>query len=349
MIYGYVLLAVAALVVVAAVVCWLAGVQLVALVKIALTACAVLLTVAGVIVVSGDLLLSAGYFGSGRGEPNKQTTVIPPDTDYFPVAQRSGTEQETQHWLHEETVRVFTESQGFGMGRMPLPRVDDIIAKPKSPSLDDPKGTSPTVRAGDPKQPLRGHVGVEKAIVGCTFFSPPPAEPTEVWTVRKVQLVGLIQHPEPVVYLTDKLPNMKEPKDVPTRELGAFEKTALAALRGGEDLKSEKNGKEMRLMGPIYAGSRCVSCHDKGQMLGAFTYQLELVPVAGQEVKGTALTSNHERTAPANAQNCLRSAALTASAARSRSECWRFPSTECGVEDSITPFAAPFAFRLAVG
>ncbi len=285
MIYGCVLLAVAALVVVAAVVCWLAGVQLVALVKIALGACAVLLTVAGVIVVSGDLLLSAGYFGSGRGEPNKQTTVIPPDRDYVPVEQRAPTSQETQHWLHEETVRFFTESQGNGRYRMPPMPIDDIIAKPKPKSQDDPKGTSPVVGGGDPKQgtkpgqmPLRGHIGVEQAIVGRTLFSS-TTNATELWTVRKVQLVGLIQHAEPTVYLTDKLPNMKEPKDMPTRQLDAFEKTALEALRGGENLKSETNGKEMRLMGPIYAGSRCVSCHDKGQMLGAFTYQLELVPL----------------------------------------------------------------------
>ena len=149
---------------------------------------------------------------------------------------------------------------------MPPQPVDDIIAKPKAPSPDDPKGTSPTVRAGDPKQPLRGHIGVEKAIVGRTLYSPPPDEPTEVWTVRKVQLVGLMKHPQPVVYVTDRLPNMKESKDVPTRELDAFEKTALEALRGGTDLKSDKNGKEMRRLGPIYAGSRCVSCHEKGQL-----------------------------------------------------------------------------------
>ena len=84
--------------------------------KIALTACAVLLTVAGLVVVSGDLLLSAGYFGSSRSEPDKHPTVIPPHTTdpvFLPV-QYYGTEAQTQHWLHEGTVRVFTESQGFG-------------------------------------------------------------------------------------------------------------------------------------------------------------------------------------------------------------------------------------------
>ena len=50
----------------------------------------------------------------------------------------------------------------------------------------------------------------------------------------------------------------------------------LEALKSGDNLKVERHGVEMRVMGPIYAGKQCLACHDKpGEMLGAFTYVLE--------------------------------------------------------------------------
>ena len=80
-----------------------------------------------------------------------------------------------------------------------------------------------------------------------------------------MQLVGLIKNPKPVVYLTDKIPDMKEAKEakeVPTRELDAFEKAALETIKGGESLKAEKHDKSMGVLGPIFAGQRCVKCHE---------------------------------------------------------------------------------------
>ena len=99
---------------------------------------------------------------------------------------------------------------------------------------------------------------------------------TEQWSLRKVQLVGLTKNPKPVVYDADKVPGMKGVKEIPTRELDAFEKKALEALQSGDNLKVERRGAEIRAMGPIYAGKQCLACHDKpGEMLGAFTYVLE--------------------------------------------------------------------------
>ena len=95
--------------------------------------------------------------------------------------------------------------------------------------------------------------------------------------LRQVQLVGLIENPDPVVYLTEHIPGMKEAKKVPTRELDAFEKRALNSLRAPDFLKVERHGKELRMLGPIYAGERCSTCHEQqGQLLGAFTYTFVL-------------------------------------------------------------------------
>jgi hypothetical protein len=64
------------------------------------------------------------------------------------------------------------------------------------------------------------------------------------------------------------------------RELDAFEKQALDALQSGDNLKVERHGAEMRVMGPIYVGKQCQACHDKpGELLGAFTYVLQREPV----------------------------------------------------------------------
>ena len=87
---------------------------------------------------------------------------------------------------------------------------------------------------------------------------------------------------EPVVYLADKNPKERdgEPKaekDITTRKVDAFEKAALADIRNGEPLVAEKSGKDLRLLAPIFAGKRCVACHDQGTLLGGFSYELERV------------------------------------------------------------------------
>jgi hypothetical protein len=288
MLIGGILLALAAVVLVAGAVCWLAGVQLMALAKLLLAAFAVCFTVAGAAVVTGDLLHSAGYFDSGRGDPGKEAEVTPPS---LPPAPAPLTEQEQQGaaWMHRNAVEIFIARPGFGLRRMPL-AVDEFVTGPKSLSQKDPANKFPGF--GTPFVYIEEKAGEKKAIhypvqdiVGGWGFDRIAAEdPKEQWKLRKVYLVGLVKHPEPVVYLTDTVPDMKEPKDVPTRELDAFEKASLESLRGGENLRGEKRGKGMRALGPIYAGAACVKCHDqKGQLLGAFTYTLERVPVPPQE------------------------------------------------------------------
>lgn len=126
----------------------------------------------------------------------------------------------------------------------------------------------------------RQHRGAQTTMSPFCFPGGYPASETEQWNVRKVQLVGLTKNPKPVVYDAAKVPGMKGVKDIPTRELDAFEKKALEALQSGDNLKVERHGAEMRVMGPIYSGKQCLACHDKpGEMLGAFTYVLERQPV----------------------------------------------------------------------
>jgi hypothetical protein len=284
MLIGSILLAVAALVVVTAAVCWLAGVQLMALVKVLLGVTAVVLTLAGAVVVTGDLLMSAGYLKSGRVDPEKPIQV-PPLSNPLPV-----TETQRLSWLHHNAVGTFVAGPGFGMARMPV-NIDDLLGPPKSLSDRDvaSRDFGPPLYMPDPEpgqKPKNVHHPVQKTVGRWGMEGVAADDQTEHWKLRKLYLVGLVTNSEPTVYLTDAVPNMKEPKDVPTRGLDDFEKAALEALRGGENLKVEKRGNEIRMMGSIYAGKSCVKCHDqKGQLLGAFTYYLELVPVENPQTK----------------------------------------------------------------
>jgi hypothetical protein len=142
------------------------------------------------------------------------------------------------------------------------------IAEPEKPKSD----------ANKPAKDKDSHFTFQDTIKG--HFGGYPGGETEWWSVLKVQLVGLTKNPKPVVYDTENVPGMKDVQDIPTRELDAFEKQALEALQSCDNLRVDRRGDKMRVMGPIYAGKQCLTCHDNpGAMLGAFTYVLERQPV----------------------------------------------------------------------
>lgn len=182
--------------------------------------------------------------------------------------------------LHRNAVEIFVDRPGFGVRRM-IPNLEDLLTRPKSLAESDAAGRAdpaPPARQADGKP---SHYAVRDLLIqrGGRF---PTDDGKETWQVREVYLVGLVSQAGPVVYLVDGNPKKadekpKDRKDIPTRELDAFEKAGLAAIRDGDPLKAEKNGKDMRLLAPIFAGNRCTACHDRGALLGGFTYELERV------------------------------------------------------------------------
>jgi hypothetical protein len=100
------------------------------------------------------------------------------------------------------------------------------------------------------------------------------------WRVQHIQLVGLLSHEEPLVYLTDKLPSMEQIRQGKTRALDCFEEAALPALREGEDLFIASKGETVRMLGALRATKTCQQCHDAevGDLLGAFSYTLRRAP-----------------------------------------------------------------------
>jgi len=98
-----------------------------------------------------------------------------------------------------------------------------------------------------------------------------------------VELIGLLVHESPVVYLNPdgKLPSMAAVKEAKTRDLTAFESGGLKDLAAGKDVVSvDAATNQVRMVGAIRMAGACTKCHEgeRGDLLGAFTYDLVRVP-----------------------------------------------------------------------
>ena len=185
--------------------------------------------------------------------------------------------------IHEWTATDFVEAQGFGVMRTLPPRKDRI----QRPPLEDlPFSGSP------PKeffgwQGFR-RAPVDQRFIGCTglitfdfldadglgFVQAGPRaagfiphashyEPAQMmgssdkaiadsYRVDRVELVSLLKHERPFVYVTDRLPRMDRlsADDVPLRELDTFETDALLnLLRTQQDIVTQEDRDGIRMFG----------------------------------------------------------------------------------------------------
>lgn len=101
-------------------------------------------------------------------------------------------------------------------------------------------------------------------------------EPTEQWAVQRLELVSLLKHPAPRVYVSESLPRMDKLTQVQTRELNPFEQRGLEELYRGETLASQGTLNRIEMLGALRASKSCLECHEvrHGQLLGAFSYSL---------------------------------------------------------------------------
>lgn len=218
------------------------------------------------------------------------------------------------HELHANVVERFISSPGFGSMRRIGPsewtlRLDEVDAVPLLPEEDYFKrqregGQSAPVgnqgrKMGSGSDESRlwdmhrgglldfvnpqgfGYIKDRDHVAGFQphRFTEMPSNPkvqSIAWEVRSVELVSLLKHDPPAVYLSKNLPRMEELRKAGTRPLDDFESGQLPALRRGEDLMVSATTNHMRVLGAIRAGKPCLSCHDaeRGDLLGAFSYKL---------------------------------------------------------------------------
>lgn len=205
-------------------------------------------------------------------------------------------------WLHNSTVDAFVDRSGFGAARMvrinPTENSLKGEPRPETPDQGDYFRITPKNAEKFPARPAIlglgklhengfldfvnpkgfGYVKDRQHVAGFQAhgFSKMP-EPAGEWKIASLELVGLLQHPEPVVYVSSKLPKMDELKAAPTRQLDPFETAALKALREGADLHMNEGASDVRFLGAIRATKQCITCHggERGALLGAFTYRLQ--------------------------------------------------------------------------
>jgi hypothetical protein len=100
------------------------------------------------------------------------------------------------------------------------------------------------------------------------------------WKIGRLELVSLLKHEEPAVYISENLPRMKDLEKAPTRPVTDFERQALESLRAGEDVVTAPSTNAIFMVGAVRAIQQCTACHAarRGELLGAFSYRLQRSP-----------------------------------------------------------------------
>jgi hypothetical protein len=209
------------------------------------------------------------------------------------------------HRLHEDTTRLFVDSPGFGQFRMHSLNPTEESLRPydkRPPDPPDQPGSPFRPTGSDPDAPKEiptptlydlhargvldfvnpagfGFIKDRRNVAGFLphAFSETPAAPDR-WAVERVELIGLLLNPEPVVYVSEQLPAMDLLRGAPTRRLDEVETAGLAALRKGEDLHTTWSDGRLRVVGSLRNGNQCLGCHggQRGDLLGAFSYSLRI-------------------------------------------------------------------------
>ena len=114
----------------------------------------------------------------------------------------------------------------------------------------------------------------------------------EQYALERIELIGLLQHPQPVVYTPSFHTSRPDPAQS-TRPLTSFETHALAGFRQGRDIAVESDrtsGVMSGCVGAVRATTTCLRCHEDakaGDLLGAFSYTLSRAPAISRAHGGT--------------------------------------------------------------
>jgi hypothetical protein len=102
-------------------------------------------------------------------------------------------------------------------------------------------------------------------------------------TVKKIELIGLVKHPEPTAYVISMPPQKAFftndlARHIKTRALTTFETDALVQLRSGRNEVIGFHDESPAILGAVRAQKKCLKCHEgkTGNLLGAFSYSMAL-------------------------------------------------------------------------
>jgi hypothetical protein len=209
--------------------------------------------------------------------------------------------------LHAETTDSFVNSPGFGIGREPSFRIKDresdlksdrnglSIPQPKAIPMSTLSETDLVELPNTQPEPLRdlharsildfvnpggfGFVVDRQKVAGFRSHQFGAVPSAAKWKAERVEIVSLLMHAEPVVYVSNDLPRMEERGKTPTRALNGFESAGLKAIETGDSLFLREAQGTILLLGAIRSADQCVKCHggERGDLLGAFSYRLAAI------------------------------------------------------------------------
>lgn len=219
--------------------------------------------------------------------------------------------------LHESTYSHFANAAGFGFSRMPSIQHLVIEWEPRSP-LVMPYSVSIT-SATDGSELYGVHVAALDSFIASdrqgyvrsvdqvagfeshgleAMYEPGRCcnDSAPKWQVSRLELVSLLRHEEPRVYIADTIPTMDQLADAPHRALNDFEKSALPQLAAQKDIVFRDQPDHVLMLGAVRAGKMCLECHEgkRGKLVGAFSYEISPIekpkPASPgtQEVSGVA-------------------------------------------------------------
>jgi hypothetical protein len=202
--------------------------------------------------------------------------------------------------VHDKTLAAFNKAAGFGSVRMrvihplaehflpdavqPIRQKLDHVAELVSTGLNSSDLKSDDVAFMNYESTANfsnpagfGFVRSRTEVAGFQphRFSKYPDAP-QTWEVKRIDLVSLLLHDEPVVYVSNDLPRMADVGKLATRDLDTFEKDGLAAIRKGDDLYIRGDAEKVRVIGSMRNFHQCSKCHGgkDSDLLGAFSYVL---------------------------------------------------------------------------
>lgn len=248
------------------------------------------------VVVSASSFAAAGYYFFGPADETRNPPAPGPSTLQKPmeaIAEQGKPAPKSIANYHGAAVRAFIDTPGFGRGRMirTVSQLEETYVhfspgelEAGEPPVDVPDlakahQNGPRVFAPDARK--------EAASLPQSVLSFHYDQPTQRWRPDNVNLLAVVDHEQPIVYLTSKLrlaeqPGKKEQvvdKSSYTRGLDFFEIAGLEKLAVGEELYIRTKENHLRVLGALRADTSCLKCHEArvGELFGAFTYTLSKV------------------------------------------------------------------------
>ncbi len=250
-----------------------------------------------------------------NAESHDQTSIVAPTSleQLSPELQNNLQTQEDRYddgrqWaltqLHENFRSQFAAAAGFGYMRMRTIWIEDLEPQPVD-LVQLPLPVDATLfgeSSFEPKVKLHqrvafdflnrdkiGYVRDKQHVAGFQSHSPtymahalanqrscgePEVEESH-WQLTRLELVSLLRHSPPRVYVADSLPAMDQLDQFEHRAVTEFEKASLPKLYSEADVVTEQGDDRILMLGALRASQDCLACHqgNTGKLLGAFSYE----------------------------------------------------------------------------